>query len=125
MTYAVNPAYGIGFPKDGYLLIPVLGDILAVIVIPFVGDLSDKIGRRPLIVVAAIGSGLLSFPYLYAISIKNIPLAIANSLLMWGVVWVSFAPDGRQPFLTLPPRSQLAESDGAPLPALRGRDVAR
>ncbi|MGO9997429.1 MAG: MFS transporter [Acetobacteraceae bacterium] len=92
MTYAVNPAYGIDFPKDGYLWIPVLGDILAVIVIPFVGDLSDKIGRRPLIVVAAIGSGLLSFPYLYAISIKNIPLAIANSLLMWGVVWVGFAP---------------------------------
>ena len=46
-AYAVQPAYGIGFQKDIYLWIPVLGNILAVLVIPFVGNLSDKIGRRP------------------------------------------------------------------------------
>ena len=33
-AYAVQPAYGIGFRKDVYLWIPVLGNILAVIVIP-------------------------------------------------------------------------------------------
>src|SRR5829696_6811823 len=43
-AYAVQPAYGIGFHKDVYLWIPVLGNILAVLVIPFVGNLSDKIG---------------------------------------------------------------------------------
>jgi MFS family permease len=89
-AYAVQPAYGIGFPKAMYLWIPVMGNILAVIIIPFVGDLSDKIGRRPLIIVGAIGSGLLSFAYLYAISIKNIPLAIVMSLLMWGVVYQGY-----------------------------------
>jgi MFS family permease len=73
-----------------YLWIPVMGNILAVIIIPFVGDLSDKIGRRPLIIVGAIGSGLLSFAYLFAISIKNIPLAIAMSLLMWGIVYQGY-----------------------------------
>ena len=46
-AYAVQPAYGIGFQKDVYLWIPVLGNILAVLVIPFVGNLSDKIGRKP------------------------------------------------------------------------------
>src|SRR5476649_2728968 len=46
-AYAVQAAYGIGFQKDVYLWIPVLGNILAVLVIPFVGNLSDKIGRRP------------------------------------------------------------------------------
>src|SRR6202795_272825 len=89
-AYAVQPAYGIGFPKAMYLWIPVVGNILAVIIIPFVGDLSDKIGRRPLIIVGAIGSGLLSFVYLYAISTKNIPLAIAMSLLMWGAVYQGY-----------------------------------
>ena len=89
-AYAVQPAYGIGFPKAMYLWIPVIGNILAVIIIPFVGDLSDKIGRRPLIIVGAIGSGLLSFVYLYAISTKNIPLAIAMSLLMWGAVYQGY-----------------------------------
>ena len=89
-AYAVQPAYGIGFPKAMYLWIPVVGNILAVIIIPFVGDLSDKIGRRPLIIVGAIGSGLLSFVYLYAIGTKNIPLAIAMSLLMWGAVYQGY-----------------------------------
>ena len=89
-AYAVQPGYGIGFSKDVYLWIPVLGNILAVLVIPIVGNLSDRIGRRPPIIVGALLSGLLSFAYLYAISVHNVPLAIAMSLLMWGVVYQGY-----------------------------------
>ena len=89
-AYAVQPGYGIGFEKDVYLWIPVLGNIVAVLVIPFVGNLSDKIGRRPPIIIGALGAGLLSFGYLYAISIHNVPLAIIMSLLMWGVVYQGY-----------------------------------
>ncbi|MEY5099202.1 MAG: hypothetical protein RJA36_1921 [Pseudomonadota bacterium] len=89
-AYAVQPGYGIGFSKDVYLWIPVLGNIVAVVVIPLVGNLTDRIGRRPPIIFGALASGLLSFAYLYAISIKNIPLAIAMSLLMWGVVYQGY-----------------------------------
>ncbi|CAD5375113.1 Putative MFS family arabinose efflux permease [Rubrivivax sp. A210] len=89
-AYAVQPGYGIGFSKDVYLWIPVLGNILAVLVIPLVGSLSDRIGRRPPIIVGALSSGLLSFGYLYAISIHNVPLAVVMSLLMWGVVYQGY-----------------------------------
>jgi MFS family permease len=89
-AYAVQPAYGIGFTKEVYLWIPVIGNILAVLVIPLVGELSDRIGRRPPIIVGALGSGLLAFGYLYAISIKDVPLAIAMSLLMWGIVYQGY-----------------------------------
>ena len=89
-AYAVQAGYGIGFAKDVYLWIPVLGNILAVLVIPIVGNLSDRIGRRPPMIVGALVSGLLSFAYLYAISIKSVPLAIAISLLMWGVVYQGY-----------------------------------
>jgi MFS family permease len=89
-AYAVQPAYGIGFPTDLYLWIPVVGNILAVLVIPYVGNLSDRLGRRPPIIIGALGSGLLSFGYLYAISIHNVPLAIALSLLMWGVIYQGY-----------------------------------
>jgi MFS family permease len=89
-AYAVQPGYGIGFSPDVYLWIPVLGNILAVLVIPFVGNWSDRIGRRPLIIIGAIMSGLLSLAYLYAISIRNVPLAIALSLLMWGVIYQGY-----------------------------------
>ena len=89
-AYAVQPGYGINFEKDLYLWIPVLGNIVAVIVIPFVGNLSDKIGRKPPLIVGAIVSGLMSFGYLYAISIHNVPMAIVMSLLMWGVVYQGY-----------------------------------
>ncbi len=89
-AYAVQPAYGIGFAKDIYLWIPVLGNILAVLVIPMVGNLSDRVGRKPPIIIGSLLAGLLAFGYLYAISIKNVPLAIAMSLLMWGVVYQGY-----------------------------------
>jgi MFS family permease len=89
-AYAVQPAYGIGFEKDIYLWIPVLGNILAVLVIPYIGNLSDKVGRKPPIIIGALGAGLLSFGYLYAISIHNVPLAIVMSLLMWGIVYQGY-----------------------------------
>jgi MFS family permease len=89
-AYAVQAAYGVGFDKDVYLWIPVLGNIAAVVVIPYVGNLSDKIGRRPPVIIGALGSGLLSFVYLYAISIRNVPLAIVTSLLMWGIIYQGY-----------------------------------
>jgi MFS family permease len=89
-AYAVQEGYGIGFDASVYLWIPVLGNIVAVIVIPFVGKLSDKIGRRPPIIIGALSSGLLSYVYLYAISIHNVPLAIATSILMWGIVYQGY-----------------------------------
>ena len=89
-AYAVQPGYGIGFHKDIYLWIPVLGNILAIVIIPITGNLTDRIGRRPPIIFGAITSGLLSFGYLYAISIANVPLAIIMSLLMWGVVYQGY-----------------------------------
>jgi MFS family permease len=89
-AYAVQPGYGIGFHSDIYLWIPVLGNVVAVFVIPFVGNLSDKIGRRPPIIAGALVSGLFSYGYLYAISLHNVPLAVVLSLAMWGVVYQGY-----------------------------------
>jgi MFS family permease len=89
-AYAVQPAYGIGFPKDVYLWIPVLGNIIAVAIIPYVGNLADRIGRRPPLIVGSLGAGLLAFGYLYAISIHSVGLAIVLSLLMWGIVYQGY-----------------------------------
>jgi MFS family permease len=36
-AYAIQPAYGIGMAEDVYLWIPVLGNCVAVLIIPFVG----------------------------------------------------------------------------------------
>ena len=89
-AYEVQEGYGIGFDKSVYLWIPVVGNIVAVAVIPFVGNWSDKIGRRIPIILGTLGSGLLSFAYLYAISIHSVPLAFVLSILMWGIVYQGY-----------------------------------
>src|SRR5204863_4376720 len=73
-----------------YLWIPVLGNCAAVLVIPFVARWSDRIGRRPPIIAGSLAAGLLAFGYLQAISARNVPVAIAVSLLMWGVVYQGY-----------------------------------
>jgi MFS family permease len=89
-AYAVQPGYGITMPEDIYLWIPILGNCVAVLVIPLVGQLSDRIGRRPPIIAGSVAAGLLSFVYLYAISVRHVPMAIVVSLLMWGVIYQGY-----------------------------------
>ena len=89
-TYATNEAYGIGMSTTTYLWISVIGNAVAVCLIPFVGNLSDRIGRRPPIIVGALGSGALSFPYLYFISQGNVPATFIIAILMWGVVYQGY-----------------------------------
>lgn len=52
-----------------------MGNIVAVLVIPYLGNLSDKIGRRIPNMVGAVGTGVLSFGSPHAITIHNVPVA--------------------------------------------------
>src|SRR6478735_3657913 len=89
-TYATAAGYGIGLTSTNYLWISVSGDIVAVIIIPFVGNLTDVIGRRPVMIFGCLGSGLLAYPYLYFVSDKNLPMAFLFAMLMWGVVYQGY-----------------------------------
>ncbi len=73
-----------------YLWISVAGNVVAVILIPFVGNLSDRIGRRPVIIVGCLGAGVLGYPYLYFVSHGNLPMAFIFAILMWGVVYQGY-----------------------------------
>lgn len=86
-AYATQPAYGIGMSPATYLWMPVMANIVAVILIPFFGRLSDRIGRRPLMIFGSLSSGVLSFAYLWAISQKNVVLTVVLAILMWGVLY--------------------------------------
>ena len=88
-AYAEQPGYGVQMDRSVHLWIPVLGNIVAVILIPFVGALSNRIGRRLPIIVGAPGAGLLAFAYLHAISLRNVP-PLVLLILMWGVVYQGY-----------------------------------
>ena len=67
-----------------------LGNVVAVILIPFVGNLTDRIGRRPVMIVGCLGSGILAFPYLYFVAEANLVMAFLFAILMWGVVYQGY-----------------------------------
>ena len=89
-TYATNDSYGVNMSTTTYLWISLLGNAVAVALIPFVGNLSDRIGRRPLIIVGSLGSGAMSYLYLYFISQNNVPGAFITAMIMWGVVYQGY-----------------------------------
>src|SRR5918993_1153932 len=89
-TFATNAAYGNGFTTTTYLWISVVGNVVAVILIPFVGNLTDRIGRRPCMIVGALGSGVMGFLYLYAVDSQNVTLAFISAILMWGIVYQGY-----------------------------------
>jgi MFS family permease len=89
-TYATNKAYGINISTTAYLWISVVGNAVAIVLIPFVGNLSDRIGRRPLIIFGALTSGALSYVYLYFVSQKNLTMIFVTAILMWGILYQGY-----------------------------------
>jgi MFS family permease len=89
-TFATNAAYGVGLTATNYLWISVSGNLVAVLLIPFVGNWSDRIGRRPVIIIGCLGSGILAYPYLYFVSEANLVMSFFFAMLMWGVVYQGY-----------------------------------
>jgi MFS family permease len=89
-TFATNAGYGVGLTTTNYLWISVIGNVVAVILIPFVGNLTDSIGRRPVIIVGCLGSGILAYPYLYFVAQANLTMAFLFAMLMWGCVYQGY-----------------------------------
>jgi MFS family permease len=89
-AYATQSGYGVNMSKTTYLWIPVVGNLVAVCLIPYVGRWSDRIGRRPLIIAGALSSGALSYLYLYFISQRNVAMTVVVAILMWGILYQGY-----------------------------------
>lgn len=86
-SFATQEAYGVAMPASTFLWVPLIANVAAVIVIPIFGMISDKIGRRTLMIVGSFGSGLVAIGYLSAIQSGNLVLTIALAILMMGVLF--------------------------------------
>ena len=84
LSYAVNTVH---LPRSSMLMLLVCTNLVALAAIPLWATLSDRIGRRPVFLTGALGSAVLIWPTLWAISQGDLTLIFVFGLLLSGVVY--------------------------------------
>ena len=79
------------------LWVSIVTNVVALAALPAWAILSDRVGRKPVFIFGAIGSGALMFAYLGAIASESWPLIFISAVLMSGIVYS--AMNGIQPSL--------------------------
>lgn len=85
LAYATSDA--VGMSRSSMLWVGALANLVALAAIPLWATLSDRIGRRPVFLVGAVGSAVTMFLYLWAISTGNYPLTLLLGIVAFGVVY--------------------------------------
>ncbi|KUN88317.1 MFS transporter [Streptomyces griseoruber] len=85
LAYATSDA--VGMDRSSMLWVGALANLVALGAIPAWATLSDRIGRRPVYLVGAVGSAVAMFSYLWAISTGSYPLILVLGIVAFGVVY--------------------------------------
>ncbi|MFF2296474.1 MFS transporter [Arthrobacter sp. NPDC058127] len=87
LAYATGAA---GFDKTAILTVNAVAIGLSMFVMPLVARLSDKVGRRPLLLTAAIGCSATIFAYFWTLSTGNIWLVFAAAFVNMTLLYSCF-----------------------------------
>ncbi|MFG3261353.1 MFS transporter [Streptomyces bobili] len=85
LAYATSDS--VGMSRSSMLWVGALANLVALAAIPLWATLSDRIGRRPVFLVGAVGSAGAMFLYLWAISTGSYPLTMALGIVTFGIVY--------------------------------------
>lgn len=87
----------VGLDRSTMLWVSVLANAVALVVIPVVAVLADRVGRKPVFLAGVLGPAALMYPYLSAVHAGNWPLIFVLGALMSGCaysmansIWPSF-----------------------------------
>ncbi|MDO4252993.1 MAG: MFS transporter [Rothia sp. (in: high G+C Gram-positive bacteria)] len=96
-TFALSYATNLGIERTTMLWVPVASNTLGFLAIPLFAMLSDRIGRKPVFMLGALGSAVMMYPYLYTVHEQNVLGIFLCGVLMHGGlysmangVWPSF-----------------------------------
>lgn len=84
VSYATK---NLGFDKTTTLNAVMIATIITTLLIPLMGALSDKIGRKRLFVFGAILMALYAFPYFWILQQKNTTALVLATILGVGIIW--------------------------------------
>ncbi|WP_329551920.1 MFS transporter [Streptomyces sp. NBC_00696] len=85
LAYATSDS--VGMSRSSMLWVGALANLVALGAIPLWATLSDRIGRRPVYLIGAVGSAITMFLYLWAISTGSYALTLILGIVTFGVVY--------------------------------------
>jgi len=87
-TFVVSYATtNLGFTRTATLGAVMVGTIVTTILIPIMGALSDRVGRKPLYVYGTIAMALYAFPYFWLVKQGSVTLLVIATVIGLGVIW--------------------------------------
>lgn len=84
VSYATSQ---LGFSKTTTLNAVTIATIITTILIPIMGKLSDRIGRKKLYIGGTILMALYAFPYFWMLHQESVALLIVATIIGLGVIW--------------------------------------
>ncbi|MEV4734734.1 MFS transporter [Saccharopolyspora sp. NPDC049426] len=84
LAYATQPQFGIEIPYSTMLWVAIVSNASALVTHPLFGWLSDRIGRRPVMITGLLGSAAMGFAYFAAVTDRNLPAVFVCGVLLTG-----------------------------------------
>jgi len=76
-----------GYERTVALNAVTISVLIATVMIPLMGKLSDKVGRKPLYIGGTVAILLYAFPYFYLVSLQSDFLLIIATVIGLGILW--------------------------------------
>lgn len=89
LTYGTQT---LGFSRNEMLSLALLSCAVCMVLIPFFGWLSDKVGRKPVILGGIIAEALFAFPLFWLMDTKVLYLALLGYILMMSAFAANYGP---------------------------------
>ncbi|MEJ8544127.1 MFS transporter [Brevibacillus borstelensis] len=87
-TFVIAYATGyLGYDRVTALNAVTIATLVTTIMIPYMGKLSDKLGRKPLYIGGTILIILYAFPYFYLLSLKSGVMLTLATIIGLGILW--------------------------------------
>ena len=87
-TFVVSYATtNLEFTRTSTLTAVMIATVVTTILIPVMGNLSDKVGRKKLYITGTVAMALFAFPYFWMLQQGSVALLIIATIIGLGIIW--------------------------------------